>query len=173
MKRGIFRNAYWSLILLIAFAAVQLLPALFQPIHQYIYWSEQTSLAHLDAGSSSLESLRMTEASFAAIQEEEHEITWNGKRYDIKSIQYHDGIVELLVKHDSLETKLENIVQLIQGSSERPAGPHSTQHFYAFYFERLHPICLVIPARMFVQLQVGTTSVEQNPRAVIAPPPRV
>lgn len=172
VKRGVFKNIYWSFIVLLAFAAIQLLPALFQPIHHYIYWNEQSDLAQLDAGSARLESLRMTEASFAAIQEEEHEITWNGKRYDIKSVRYINGYVELLVKYDTLETKLKRIVQLIDGSSAKHSGSYSAHQFYAFYFEKMSLLRIVNPTRHIVELKQFEIKLGTLPIAVIAPPPR-
>jgi hypothetical protein len=172
VKQGVFKNAYWSLMLLLAFAAIQLLPAMYQPIHLFIYQREQSNLAQINAESTSLESLRMSEASYAAIDEGEHEISWNGKRYDIKSVRFANGFVELLVKQDTFETKLKSLVQLIQGSSEGHSGPQSVQQFYAFYFEELNTMHLIIPTRLSSQLLVAAINLENSTLAVIAPPPR-
>lgn len=162
----------WSLILLIAFFALQVMPALYQPIHQLIFLKQQESLFKLDEKNPGLESLKMTREMFSNLQEEEKEISWNGKRYDIKSIQYHDGIVELLVLQDSLETELKRIVSVLEGPTTSDSAYDSHSGFFAFFFQSIGTYHLIQPHRSEECLLLGSFYPTTHCMAIIAPPPR-
>lgn len=148
------------------------MPILYQPIHQLIFLKQQESLFKLDERNPGLESLKMTREMFLKIQEEEKEITWNGKRYDIKSIQYHDGIVELIVKHDSLETQLKSIVSIIQGQKSDDPSCVSHAGFFAFFHQTIGTYHLIQPHRTEECLLLGSCYPATHCMAIIAPPPR-
>ncbi len=172
MKRLGIHTGLWSLILLIAFFALQLIPALYQPIHQLIFLKQQEALFKLDERNPSLESLKMTREMFSNLQEEEKEITWNGKRYDIKSIQYHDGIVELIIKHDSLETQLKSIVSIIQGQKSGDPSCVSHSAFFAFFHQTIGTYHLIQPHHTEECLLLSSFYPATHSMVIIAPPPR-
>jgi len=172
VKRLIAPNGLWTLILLIAFFALQLLPACYQPIHRFIFIQEQAALLNLTEGHSSLESLKLSEELFQTIQEEEHEITWNGKRYDIKSIKYHDGLVELVVKRDTLETNLKNIVSILQGQQTNDSSRVTHSGFFAFFYQAMESHDLIQPIFPTENLLIGTFHPLAASLSLLAPPPR-
>ena len=172
MKRLIAPRGLWTLILLIAFFAIQLIPTFYQPIHRIIFIQEQAALQTLQEGHSSLESLTISEELFRTIQEEEHEITWNGKRYDIKSIKYHDGLVELVVKHDTLETHLKNIVSILQGQQTDDSSRVTHSGFFAFFYQAMESHDLIQPIFPTENVLIGTFHPLAASLSMLAPPPR-
>lgn len=138
-----------------------------------IFVQQQKTLSVLSESHASLEVLKITEESFQSIQEEEKEITWNGKRYDIKKISHReDGIVELVVKHDTLETNLKNLVSILQGGESHSTQAITHAGFLAFFFQAEQSYALIQPLCPSQILLHSSFDLSTCFETIIAPPPR-
>ena len=172
VKRLKLFGGLWIIVLMIAFFALQLIPALYPSIHKMIYVQQQALMRNVHEESSSLESLKMSKELYQHIQEEGKEISWNGQRYDIKSIQFHDGLVELIVKKDTLETKLKNLVSILEGKQDDSSPINTGSGFMAFFYQAQQAFTLIQPYCPSQILLHSSFELSTRYVTIIAPPPR-
>jgi hypothetical protein len=86
------------------------------------------------------QSLSLSATEWASIEHNSHEIEWQGKRFDIQTIEYHTNHVVLHGLFDKVE---DNLIASIQNKGTHSKNPISnlTIHFFSFFFfEKINPV---------------------------------
>lgn len=119
-----------------------LLPLLFLPLKQVIFFSQSAEIRKMEPNSGKLEKMVFTASAFSRLvfTRDQREFIYRGNMYDVHSITRSGSVVEVLALWDAAESGMMLAFQA-QDETGGPAGPAAGQVGFMPYFQvnSLHP----------------------------------